>query len=106
MDARPDGKAVDTAATGTCCPPIKSRCFRATPTMSLYTQIAPTLGTLESVGSGRTAFVQRAWTFPTVSAPSKVVRSTIEIAVSIAHRFEVALILLVASIAARAFAPT
>ena len=55
MDARPEGNAVETAATGTCAPPIESKCFLATPTMSLYTQTAPTLGTLKSVGSGRTA---------------------------------------------------
>ncbi|CAB4822927.1 unannotated protein [freshwater metagenome] len=74
--------------------------------MSLYTQTAPTLGTVESVGSGRTALVHKAFTFPGVSAPSSVVRSTIDIAVSMAHRFELALILRVASIAARASAPT
>ena len=58
------------------------------------------------MGSGRTAFVQSALTFPAVSAPSNVVKSTIEIAVSIAQRFELVLMLRVANIAARASAPT
>ena len=68
--------------------------------------MAPTLGTVKSVGSGRTAFEQSARTLPAVSAPSKVVRSTIEIAVSIAQRLLVVLMLRVANIAARASAPT
>ena len=68
--------------------------------------MAPTLGTVESVGSGRTALLQRALTFPGVSAPSKVVRSTIEIAVSIAQRLLVVLMERVANMAARDSAPT
>ena len=60
MEARPDGNAVETAATGTCAPPIESRCFLATETMSLYTHTAPTLGTVRSVGSGRTALAHNA----------------------------------------------
>ena len=47
-----------------------------------------------------------ALTFPGVSAPSRVVRSTMVIAVSIAQRLEVVLMLRVASMAARASAPT
>ena len=35
IDARPDGNAVDTAATPTCAPPTKSKCLRATATISL-----------------------------------------------------------------------
>jgi len=35
IDARPDGNAVETAATGICAPPIKSKCVRATLTISL-----------------------------------------------------------------------
>ena len=74
--------------------------------MSLYTQTAPTLGTVGSVGSGLTALEQSARTFPGVSAPSSVVKSTIVIAVSIAQRLLVVLMLRVASIAARASAAT
>jgi hypothetical protein len=68
--------------------------------------MAPTLGTEESVGSGLTALAQSARTFPGVSAPSKVVKSTMEMAVSIAHFFAEVLMLRVANMAARDSAPT
>ena len=35
IDARPEGNAVETAATPTWAPPIKSKCARAIATMSL-----------------------------------------------------------------------
>ena len=63
-------------------------------------------GTSRSDGSGRIALAHSVRTLPGVSAPSSVVRSTIEIAVSIAHAFAVVLMLRVASAAARASAPT
>ncbi|CAB4863433.1 unannotated protein [freshwater metagenome] len=68
--------------------------------------MAPTDGTVKSVGSGLTALAQSALTFPGVSAPSNVVKSTMLIAISIAHALLVVLILLVASIAALDSAPT
>src|SRR3954452_16624134 len=69
-------------------------------------QTAATLGAVRSVGSGRRAFAARLRTLPGVSAPSSVVRSTIEMAVSIAHALAVVLIERVPSWAARASAPT
>ena len=67
---------------------------------------AATLGQLGSVGSGRMPFAHRALTLPWVSWPSRVVRSIIEIAVSMAQRFASVLIDRVESAAARACAPT
>src|SRR3954465_5741006 len=69
-------------------------------------QTAATWGAVRSVGSGRRALAARLRTLPGVSAPSSVVRSTIEIAVSIAHALAVVLIERVPSWAARASAPT
>src|SRR4051795_255094 len=69
-------------------------------------QTAATCGTDGSLGSGRRALADRDRTLPGVSAPSSVVRSTIEMAVSIAHAFAVVLIDRVPSCAARASAPT
>ena len=106
IEARPDGKAVATAATAISFPPIKFNSVRAILTISLYTQIAPTDGTAKSVGSGLTAFAQSALTFPAESAPSRVVKSTILMAISIAQALLVVLILLVASMAALESAPT
>ena len=106
IDARPDGNAVATAATGISFPPIKSSSFRAIATKSLYTQTAPTCGTDKSFGSGLTALAQRVLIFPGVSAPSKVVKSTMLIAISIAQSLLEVFIERVASIAARACAPT
>ena len=68
--------------------------------------MAPTEGTVESVGSGLTALAQSVFIFPGVSAPSSVVRSTMLIAISIAQALLEVLMLRVASIAARASAPT
>src|SRR3954471_5727493 len=68
--------------------------------------MAATLGTLASVGSGWTALAHRARTLPGVSAPSSVVRSTIEIARSIASALADFLIDRVARRAARSSAPT
>src|SRR5438270_5148783 len=68
--------------------------------------MAATVGVVGSAGSGCLAFAHSARTFPGVSWPSSVVRSIIEIAVSIAHCLAVVLIDLLASMAARASAPT
>src|SRR4051812_6207261 len=69
-------------------------------------QTAATWGAVGSLGSGRRAWAARLRTLPGVSAPSSVVRSTIEIAVSIAQALAVVLIDRVPSTAARASAPT
>src|SRR3954447_8264584 len=69
-------------------------------------QTAATWGAGGALGSGRRALAARLRTLPGVSAPSSVVRSTIEIAVSIAHALAVVLIDRVPSCAARASAPT
>ena len=102
-EARPDGNAVATLATPTAEPRSAST---AGSTRSGYTHTAATAGTLRSDGSGRIALAHSERTLPGVSAPSSVVRSTIEIAVSIAQAFAVVLMLRVASVAARASAPT
>src|SRR5581483_7126220 len=101
--ARPDGNAVATLATPT---PLPSSARTATPTRSEYTQTVATFGTFGSSGSGRTAFAHRARTFPAVSAPSRVVRSIIEMARSIAYALAAFLIERVASRAARSSTPT
>src|ERR1039458_607761 len=67
---------------------------------------AATLGTLASLGSGCRAFVQSDVTRPGVSAPSNVVRSTMEMARSNAASFVVFFRERVASLAVRASAPT
>src|SRR4051794_31416987 len=69
-------------------------------------QTAATGGQPRSPGSGCLAFAASDRTLPGVSAPSRVVRSTIEIAVSMAHALAVVLIDRVPSIAARDSAPT
>ena len=58
------------------------------------------------MASGRRAFAASERTLPGVSDPSRVVRSTIEMAMSIAQAFAVVLIERVPSIAARDSAPT
>src|SRR5579862_3027739 len=68
--------------------------------------MAATAGAVGSAGSGRLALAHSARTLPGVSWPSSVVRSIIEIAVSSAHRLAVVLIDRLASMAARASAPT
>src|ERR1700691_4783340 len=102
-DARPDGNAVATDPTATGDDPSTKR---ACATRSGYTHTAATDGTVRSRGSGRMALVQSDVTRPGVSAPSSVVRSTIEIAISIAANFVDFLIDLVESFATRASAPT
>jgi len=67
---------------------------------------AATGGAVASPGSGRIALAQSERTLPGVSAPSSVVRSTMRIAVSMAHALAVVLMLRVNSPAARASAPT
>lgn len=75
-------------------------------TMSGYTQTAAVDGVVRSVGSGWTAFAPSARTLPGVSAPSSVVRSTIEMARSMAYAFAVVLMERVPSAAARVSRPT
>src|SRR5690606_6492589 len=101
--ARPEGNAVETAATLT---PVPASASTATGTRSLYTHTAAAEGQVGSAGSGRTAFAASARTFPGVSAPSSVVRSTMRMIVSSAQAFEVVLIDRVLSAAARPSAPT
>src|SRR4051794_24232520 len=67
---------------------------------------AATCGQPGSDGSGRRALAARLRTLPGVSAPSRVVRSTIEIAVSIAQAFAVVLIDRVPSTATLDSTPT
>src|SRR3954452_21402597 len=67
---------------------------------------AATCGQVGSPGSGRRALAARLRTLPGVSAPSSVVRSTMEIAVSMAHALAVVLMDRVLSTAVRASAPT
>src|SRR6266571_8298146 len=69
-------------------------------------QTAATEGTVGSSGSGRTAFGHIATILPTVSAPSRVVRSVHRIARSSAHSLASRLIDRVASEAARSSRPT
>src|ERR1700693_5547696 len=64
------------------------------------------MGAVGSAGSGRLALAHSARTLPVVSWPSSVVRSIIEIAVSSAHCLAVVLTDRLASMAARASAPT
>ena len=108
--ARPLGKAVATAATATpsglwemWCAPSDSRTEE---TMSPYTQTAATDGVEGSLMSGEMAFLASVWTLPTVSAPSSVVRSTIEMMVSKPAAFDVVFSEREANPAARAWAPT
>ncbi len=102
-EARPLGNAVATAATWT---PLSPRVWRAVAARSPYTHTAATDGQVGSAGSGRTALEARARTLPSVSAPSRVVRSTIRMARSSACAFAVVLIDRVPREAARASAPT
>src|SRR5215468_1698807 len=102
-EARPDGNAVATEATATSLPASSPR---ATATRSGYTHTAATGGTEGSSGSGKRALAHSPRTFPGVSAPSSVVRSTILTAVSSAHSLASRLIERVARDAARSCAPT
>src|SRR5215471_2988989 len=101
--ARPLGNAVATLAT---CTPLPFSSAAATWARSGYTQTAATIGTAGSAGSGRLALAHSARTLPGVSWPSSVVRSIIEMAVSSAHCLAVVLMDRLASMAARASAPT
>src|SRR5699024_8589802 len=101
--ARPDGNAVATEATST---PVPRRAVTALATMSGYTHTAPTVGTVRSAGSGWAALVHSARTLPGVSAPSRVVRSTMEMARSMAVALAVVLTDRVDRSLARAAAPT
>ena len=101
--ARPDGNAVATEATST---PVPRRAVTALATMSGYTHTAPTVGTVRSAGSGWAALVHSARTLPGVSAPSRVVRSTMEMARSMAVALVVVLTDRVDRSLARAVAPT
>jgi hypothetical protein len=74
--------------------------------MSPYTQTAAGRGVDGSVGSGTKALAQSDRTLPGVSAPSRVVRSIIEIAMSMPHALAVVLIDRVPREAARASQPT
>src|SRR6185437_14321022 len=101
-DARPDGNAVATDATATELPgPDAGKAPLATATRSGYTQTAATGGTAGSAGSGLTALVHNPRTLPGVSAPSRVVRSTIRTASSSAAILASFLMDLVASPATR-----
>src|SRR5215475_2900205 len=100
---RPLGNAVATLAT---CTPLPFSSAAATWARSGYTQTAATIGTAGSAGSGRLALAHSARTLPGVSWPSSVVRSIIEMAVSSAHCLAVVLMDRLASMAARASAPT
>src|SRR5579863_8590296 len=101
--ARPLGNAVATLATWM---PVPVSSAAATWARSGYTQTAATCGAVGSAGSGRLALAHRARTLPGVSWPSSVVRSIIEMARSRAHCLAVVLIDRLASMAARASAPT
>src|SRR5215469_12368278 len=100
---RPLGNAVATLAT---CTPLPLSSAAATWARSGYTQTAATIGADGSAGSGRLALAHSARTLPGVSWPSSVVRSIIEMAVSSAHCLAVVLMDRLASMAARASAPT
>src|SRR6516162_1040154 len=100
---RPLGNAVATLAT---CTPLPLSSAAATCARSGYTQTAATIGAVGSAGSGRLALAHSARILPGVSWPSSVVRSIIEIAMSRAHCLAVVLMDRVASMAARASAPT
>src|ERR1700760_4258455 len=100
---RPLGTAGATLAT---CTPLPFSSAAATWARSGYTQTAATGGAVGSAGSGRRALAHMARTLPGVSWPSSVVRAIIEMAVSRAHCLAVVLIDRLASMAARASAPT
>src|SRR6188474_2928921 len=69
-------------------------------------QIAATLGTVGSDGSGRMPFAHSARTLPSVSFPSSVVRSIIRIARSSAHNFDSRLIERFLRLSTRSSTPT
>jgi len=79
--------ATDAVAT-----PVPARASRATATIDGYTQIAATDGISGIVGAGQTALAHSWRTLPAVSAPSSVVRSSIETARRMPCCFAVVLI--------------
>src|SRR5439155_8822883 len=99
----PAGKPLATDATLT---PLPASDSFAVATRFGYTQTAATCGTDGSPGSGRIAFWQSWRTFPSESFPSRVVRSSIEIASLIPAILAVFLIERLASAAARSSIPT
>src|SRR5215207_406647 len=102
-DACPDGKAVATEAAFT---PVPASASRATPTSDGYTQTAAQDGTSGIVGAGQTALAHRWRTLPAVSAPSSVVRSTMDTARRMPCCLAVVLIERLPSTAARSSMPT
>src|SRR5215217_1776178 len=99
----PDGNAVATLAT---CTPEPSTASRATPTSAGYTQTAAQLGISGRVGAGQTALAASWRTLPGVSAPSSVVRSSIETARRMPCFFASVLIERLASVATRSSTAT
>ena len=94
-DARPDGNAVATLAT--CDADAAQRVDRGRDEVGVDADRGDRRAPRRRDGSGRIALAHSERTLPGVSAPSSVVRSTIEIAVSIAHALAVVLMLRVAS---------
>ena len=86
--------------------PVPSSASRATPTSDEYTQIAATDGISGIVGAGHTALAHRWRTLPAVSAPSSVVRSSIDTARRMPCCLAVVLIERLPSWAARSSIPT
>ncbi len=103
IEVWPDGKPVATAATAT---PLPSSARRASGTRSGYTQSAAQDGISGISEEGQTALAASCATFPGVSWPSSVVRSTIETASRIAASWDSALIERRPSQAARSSTPT
>src|SRR5436190_14117510 len=99
----PDGKPVATAAVFT---PVPASAVLATPASAGYTQTAAHDGISGMSGAGQTALEQRWRTLPGVSAPSSVVRSSIDTARRMPCCLAVVLIERLPSVAARSSMPT
>src|SRR5690625_2592928 len=97
-EARPEGKAVDTAATLISVPATAAS---AAGTRSLYTHTAAGCGQEGSEGSGVRALATRERTFPGVSAPCGVVGSLLAMLIRGAQACEGVLIARVDNIAGR-----
>src|SRR5688500_10836888 len=102
-DACPEGNAVATEAT---CTPVPATASRATATSAGYTQTAAQEGISARVGDGVTALAASWRTLPGVSAPSSVVRSSIETARRMPWRLASVLIDRLARVAARSSTAT
>src|SRR5918992_5133602 len=102
-EAWPDGNAVATEAA---CTPVPSSASRTTPISEGYTHTAAQDGISGMVGAGQTALAHRWRTLPGVSAPSSVVRSSIDTASLIPCCFAVVLMERLPSVAARSSIPT